>query len=43
MKYKDTVMTLDVDSWKVAPEVKRRMDAIKDCSAPDTHGWMYKI
>ncbi|MBL7699824.1 MAG: branched-chain amino acid aminotransferase [Chitinophagaceae bacterium] len=43
LKYKDTVMTFNEDSWKIAPEIKRRMDAIKNGSAPDIHGWMYKI
>lgn len=43
LKYKDAVMTFDETNWKLAPEVKRRMDAIKDCSAPDTHGWMFRI
>ena len=43
LKYKDTVMTFDESSWKLAPEVKRRMDAIKDGSGDDKHGWMYRI
>lgn len=43
LKYKDDVMTFDESMWKLAPEIKRRLDAIKDCSAADTHGWMYKI
>jgi branched-chain amino acid aminotransferase len=43
LKYKDFDMTFDAASWKSAPEVKRRMDAIKYGTAPDTHGWMYKI
>ncbi len=43
LKYKDEVMTFDERNWKLAPEVKRRMDAIKDCTAPDTHGWMVRI
>lgn len=43
LTYKDTVMSFDESKWKVAPEIKRRMDAIKDGSAADIHGWMYKI
>jgi len=43
LKYKDYIMQFDVDSWKAAPEVKRRMDAIKYGLEPDNHGWMYKI
>jgi branched-chain amino acid aminotransferase len=43
LKYKDTVMTLDVDKWQISPEIKRRLDAIKYGTAPDTHNWMSKI
>ena len=43
MCYKDFVMTFDEKRWKVAPELKKRLDAIKDCSAEDRHGWMYKV
>lgn len=43
LRFKDAVMTFDEGKWTIAPEIKRRMDAIKDCSAPDTHGWMFKI
>jgi len=43
LKYKDYVMAFDVASWKTAPEVKRRMDAIKYGLEPDVHGWMDKI
>ena len=40
LRYKDYVMEFDVDSWKVAPEVKNNMDAIKDGSAEDRFNWM---
>jgi branched-chain amino acid aminotransferase len=43
LKYKDTVMTFDETGWVIAPEVKRRMDAIKNGTAADTHGWMFKV
>jgi branched-chain amino acid aminotransferase len=43
LKYKDTVMTFEENKWKIAPEMKRRMDAIKSGEAEDTHGWMFKI
>ena len=43
LKYKDFEMKFDEASWTSAPEVKRRMDAIKYGIAADTHGWMYKI
>lgn len=43
LKYKDAVMTFDESKWKIALEMKRRMDAIKSGEAEDTHGWMFKI
>ena len=43
LKYRDFVMTFNVEKWKIAPEVKLRMDAIKYGEAPDTHQWLYKI
>lgn len=43
VKYKDAVMLFQEDNWKIAPEIKKRMDAIKDCTAEDKHGWMYRI
>lgn len=43
LKYKDTVMEFDEAEWKVAPEMKRRMDAIKDGSAEDKYGWMFRV
>lgn len=43
LKYKDFIMKFNVDTWTASPEVKKRMDAIKYGTAPDVHGWMYKI
>jgi branched-chain amino acid aminotransferase len=43
LKYKDAVMTFDERQWKLAPELKKRMDAIKYGQAPDIHNWMYRI
>lgn len=43
LRYKDFVMAFDVEKWSVAPEVKRRMDAIKYGEAADTHHWMEAI
>ncbi|MBC7887536.1 MAG: branched-chain amino acid aminotransferase [Ferruginibacter sp.] len=43
LKYKDYVMKFDVQKWNIAPEVKRRMDAIKYGLEQDTYGWLYKI
>lgn len=43
LRYKDFVMKFDVDHWKTAPEVKRRLNAIRYGQVTDTHGWMMKI
>jgi branched-chain amino acid aminotransferase len=43
LRYKDYVMQFDVDKWQTAPELKRRMNAIRYGEVADTHGWMYKI
>ncbi|MBC7686680.1 MAG: aminotransferase class IV, partial [Aquabacterium sp.] len=43
LKYKEFVMKFDVEKWSIAPEIKRRMDAIKNGQEPDIYGWLYKI
>jgi branched-chain amino acid aminotransferase len=43
LKYKDFVMKFDVDTWKTAPELKRRIDAIRAGLEPDTYGWLMKV
>ncbi|MEO6231249.1 MAG: branched-chain amino acid aminotransferase [Ferruginibacter sp.] len=43
LKYKDFVMQFDVEKWSIAPEVNRRMDAIKYGTEADLHGWLYKV
>jgi branched-chain amino acid aminotransferase len=43
LKYKEYVMKFDVEKWSIAPEIKRRMDAIKYGQVPDIYGWLYKI
>ena len=43
LTYVDFVMNFDTDKWEIAPEVKRRMDAIKNGVAEDRYGWMIKV
>ena len=43
LKYKDFIIKLDVDTWKIAPQVKRKLDSIRYSKEADTHGWMVKI
>ena len=43
LRYKDYEMKFDTDQWKTAPELKRRLNAIRYGFEPDNHGWMYKL
>ena len=43
LRYKDYTMEFDVDKWKTAPELKRKLNAIRYGEEADTHGWMYKV
>jgi hypothetical protein len=36
-------MIFDVNTWKIAPEVKERMDAIRYGFQPDTHNWLLPL
>ena len=42
LKYKDFV-EFDTNTWKASPELKRRLDAIREGKATDKHGWMFRI
>ncbi len=43
LRYKDYTMHFDTDNWKVAPELKKRLNAIREGNAADTHGWMFSV
>ena len=43
LRYKDFVMNFDTNKWQTAPEVKKRMTAIKEGRAADKYAWMYKV
>ncbi len=43
LRYKDYTMHFDTATWTIAPELKKRLNAIREGRAADTHGWMYKI
>lgn len=43
LRYKDYVMQFDVNKWKTAIELKKRLNDVRYGKAPDTHGWMFKI
>jgi len=43
LRYKDLVMQFDVEQWQAAPELKRRITAIREGNEPDTHNWLFRI
>ncbi len=43
LRYKDFVMNFDVDQWRTAPEIKKRLQFIKEGKAADKYNWMYKV
>ena len=43
LRYKDFVMNLNVEEAKIAPAIKKRMDAIKYGIGEDSFNWMTKI
>ncbi len=43
LRYKDFVMQFDVDQWTAAPELKRKITAVREGAEPDTHNWLFKI
>ncbi|MEO6188114.1 MAG: branched-chain amino acid aminotransferase [Ginsengibacter sp.] len=42
LKYKDFVMSFDVDKWKISTQLKETMSAIKEGRAEDKYEWMLK-
>jgi branched-chain amino acid aminotransferase len=43
LKYKDYEMKFDVEKWKTAPMVKKKLNDIRYGLTADNHGWMFKI
>lgn len=43
LRYKDESMFFDTDSWTVAPELKKRLNDIRQGKSEDSHGWMLSI
>ncbi len=43
LKYKDFIMEFDVERWKIAPEIKKRMSAIKEGREDDKYNWLVKV
>jgi hypothetical protein len=36
-------MEFKTETWQAAPEVKRRLDAIREGKVEDRFGWMYPV
>lgn len=43
LRYKDYVIEFQVSTWKIAPELKKRLEEIRNFSVPDRFNWMFKI
>ena len=43
LRYKNYVMTFDVENWKIAPEVKSLLNGIRYGKTADNYGWMEKL
>ena len=43
LKYKDFEMHFDTRQWKIAPELKKNITAIREGQTADTHGWMFRV
>ena len=43
LSYKDFTMRFDLNTWTTAPELKKRIDAIRAGIEPDVHGWLLKV
>jgi branched-chain amino acid aminotransferase len=43
LRYEEYVMNFDVETWTVSPELKKRLNEIRNCQVADSHGWMFKV
>ena len=43
LKYKSFEIHFDTDTWQVATELKKRLNAIRDGIVADTHGWLFPV
>jgi len=43
LNYREYNMKFDVSTWKIAPELKRKIDAIRAGLEPDVHNWLVKV
>ncbi len=43
LRYKDFVMSFEVDKWKTAPTIKKWLTDIREGRREDKYGWMVKV
>jgi len=43
LRYRDKVMVFDTGTWTIAPEVKNRLDSIREGRSADRYNWMYPV
>jgi branched-chain amino acid aminotransferase len=43
LRYQDFIMTFDTEKWKIASEIEKKMNAIKEGKIEDKYGWMVKV
>ncbi|WP_439506973.1 branched-chain amino acid aminotransferase [Sediminibacterium sp.] len=43
LRYKEESMFFDTENWTIAPELKKRLNDIRQGKTTDTHGWMLAI
>ncbi len=41
--YRDFIMDFDTEKWKIAPEVKRKLNEIKEGKVEDKYNWLKKV
>jgi branched-chain amino acid aminotransferase len=43
LTYRDFTMQFDVDKWTISPQIKAKLNAIRDGNAKDEHGWIVTV
>jgi branched-chain amino acid aminotransferase len=43
LKYKDYIMRFDINKWKTAPALKKRITEIRERKTEDKYGWMWRV
>ncbi|MEO5999055.1 MAG: branched-chain amino acid aminotransferase [Chitinophagaceae bacterium] len=43
LRYKEYIMNFDVENWKIAIELKKKLDDIREGRVEDRHSWMWKV